>query len=131
MMMTEWARTQAVAHLETIVELMQRLRAAQDAGDEAAEEAARAELDELPLEVLVRSGWRRPGEDDGTPEEYQILLSTGGPAVRITGVLGRYGEPTTAVLQYQDWGTPWTEYPADDEEAQALLEFAREFYYGG
>ena len=131
MMMTEWARTQAVAHLEAIVELMQRLRAAQDAGDQAAEDEVRAEIDELPLEVLVRSGWRRPGEDVGTPEEYQLLLSTGGPAVRIVGDLGRYGEPTTAVLEYADWGMPWTAYPTDVEASRALLEFAREFYYGG
>jgi len=131
MMMTEWARTQAAAHLETIVELIQRLRAAQDAGDQAAEDEARAAIEELPLEVLVRSGWRRPGEDDGTPEEYQILLATGGPAVRIVGDLDHYGEPTTAVLEYADWGMPWTAYPADTEAARALLEFARQFYYGG
>jgi len=130
MMMTEWARTQAAAHLETIVELIQRLRAAQDAGDQAEEEAVRVEIDELPLEVAVRSGWRRPGEVM-EPEEYQILLCTGGPAVRITGVLGRWGEPITATLEYSDWGTPWEVYLADDEEERALLEFAREFYYGG
>ena len=130
-MTTERAHAQARAHLAHIVELLRRLHEALDAGDEAAEDAAREEIDELPLEVLVRSGWHRPGEDAGTPEEYQILLCTGGPAVRIVGDLGRYGEPTTAVLQYQDWGTPWTEYPAGDEEARALLEFAREFYYGG
>src|SRR5690606_39861453 len=94
--------------LEIIVELMQRLRAAQDAGDEDAEDAAREEIEGLPLEVTVRSGWRRPGEAM-EPEEYQILLCTGGPAVRIVGYLGRYGEPTTAVLQYQDWSTPWTD----------------------
>src|SRR5690606_19630228 len=94
--MTERAHAQAMAHLEIIMELIQRLRAAQDAGDEAAEEAAKAEIEELPLEVLVRSGWRRPGEDM-EPEEYQILLTTGGPAVRIVGDLDHYGEPTTAV----------------------------------
>ena len=128
--MTERAHAQAMAHLEIIMELIQRLRAAQDAGDEAAEEAAKAEIEELPLEVLVRSGWRRPGEDM-EPEEYQILLTTGGPAVRIVGDLDHYGEPTTAVLQYQDWGTPWAVYLAHDAEDQALMEFARQFYYGG
>ena|SRR5690606_31446303 len=129
-MTTERAYEQAVAHLETIVELLRRLHEALDAGDEAAEDEARAEIEELPLEVLVRSGWRRPGEAM-EPEEYQILLATGGPAVRITGVLGRWGEPITALLEYADWGTPWTAYYADAEEEKVLLEFARQFYYGG
>jgi len=123
-----------MAHLEIIVELIQRLRAAQDAGDKAAEDATRTEIEELPLEVLVRSGWHRPGEamePYEPPEEYQILLGTGGPAVRIVGTLNRLGEPETAVLEYADWGTPWTAYPAGAEEEQALLEFACQFYYGG
>lgn len=128
--MTERAHAQAMAHLDTIMELIQRLRAAQDAGDETEEAAVREEIENLPLEVLVRSGWLRPGEAM-EPVEYQILLTTGGPAVRIVGDLGRYGEPTTAVLQYQDWGTPWAVYLAHDAEEQALLEFARLFYYEG
>ena len=128
--MAEQAHEQAKVNLKIIVEFIQRLRAAQDAGDEAAEDAAREEIWYLPLEVTVRSGWQRPGEAM-EPEEYQILLATGGPAVRIVGDLDLWGEPATAVLQYQHWGIPWTEYPADGEEAQALLEFARQFYYGG
>src|SRR5690606_16248676 len=111
--------------------------------DEAAEDAVRAEIKDLPLEVLVRSWWHRPGEEKEL-EEYQIVLqpfevvknvddSTGGPAVRIIGALSinRWEGPVTAVLEYADWGTPWTAYPADAAEEQALLEFARQFYYGG
>ena len=124
------AQAQAREHLVHIVELLRRLNEALDAGDEAAEDAARTEIEELPLEVTVRSGWRRPGEAM-EPEEYQILLTTGGPAVRIVGDLDRWGEPANAVLEYADWGTPWTAHPADAGEARALLEFAREFYYGG
>jgi len=128
--MTEQAHAQAREHLENIAELLRRLHEAQDAGDEAEEAAAREEIENLPLEVLVRSGWHRPGEDAGTPEEYQILLATGGPAVRIVGDLDRWEEPANAVLEYADWGTPWTAYPADAEAARVLLEFARQFYYG-
>src|SRR5690606_3432078 len=128
--MTEWAHKQAGVYLKIIVDLIQRLYAAQDAGDEAAEDAARKKIEYLPLEIMVRSGWRRPGEDAGTPEEYQIVLGTGGPAVRITGALYSWGEPATAVLEYADWDTPWTAYPADAEEELALLEFARQFYWG-
>jgi len=127
--MTEWAHKQAGVYLKIIVELIQRLHAAQDAGDKAEENEVRKKIEYLPLEVLVRSGWYRPGEDAG-PEEYQIVLGTGGPAVRITGALYSWGEPATAVLEYADWDTPWTAYPVDVEEELALLEFARQSYWG-
>lgn len=85
-------------------------------------------IHESVLSVMVRDGWRQPGAstDDGS-DEYEILLSTGGPALRIWGKLGRYSEPESAELQMQDWGTPWTRYPASEE---TLLEFARRFYFG-
>jgi len=130
-MATERARAQAKSHLAHIVELIQRLRAAQDAGDEAAEDEVREEIENLPLEILVRSWWYHPGEDAGPPAEYRIVLVTGGPEVRITGGLDSWRQPITALLEYADWSTSWTAYPADDEEYQALLEFARQFYYGG
>ena len=130
-MATERTQAQTKAHLAHIVDLIHRLRAAQDAGDEAAEDAARAEIEDLPLEVLVRFGWRRPDEDVGPPEEYQITLATDGPEVRITGALDRWGCPISAVLQHTNWDKPWMTYPADAEEEQALLEFARQFYYWG
>jgi len=37
--------------------------------------------------------------------------------------------PETAELEYQDWGTPWTEYPLSSEEQKAILEFAQYFSY--
>ena len=41
----------------------------------------------MPLSVLVRSGWYIPGTAPGYAEEFEILLSTGGPACRIIGQL--------------------------------------------
>lgn len=125
------ARDQAKAHLEHITTLIQRLRDAQDAGDKAAEDAARAEIEKLPREILVLFGWRRLDEDIGPPREYQILLATSGPVVRIVGTLDCWGYPISAVLEYTNWDKPWTKYPADAAEEQVLLEFARQFYYGG
>jgi hypothetical protein len=70
-----------------------------------------------------------PGEDS-TPAEYQILLSTGGPALRIVGELSKHGEPEgEPVLQWQDWGTPWTTYPLDEAEREAVGHYAAQFYY--
>ena len=63
------------------------------------------------LSVEVRSPWINPADYHNSankPAEYCILLTTGGPALRLVGELGEYGEPTTALLEYQDWFTPWT-----------------------
>ena len=66
------------------------------------------------------------------PGDYCILLTCGGPALRITGELR--GWPAVAVepcgfqLEYQDWGTPWTCYT--DADADALDWFTGLFYYG-
>lgn len=89
---------------------------------------AREEIQESVLSVMVRDGWRQPGQvmEDG-PEEYEILLTTGGPALRITGELERHGYPATAELQMQDWFLPWTRYPAPEA---TLLAFANCFWFG-
>lgn len=108
------ARDQAKAQYDSIVELLAE-------GDEDA-------ITENALEVQVRSDWRNPGPLTGTDQEYFILLCTGGPAVRIIGELNVYGEPDTARIEYQDWGTPWEcYYPADED---VLLDYARHFYFG-
>jgi hypothetical protein len=57
------------------------------------------------------------------------LLSWGGPASRITGWLDD-AVPTTAALEYQDWFTPWQQYPTTLEDEETLLDYARCFYFG-
>lgn len=98
------------------------------AGGCADEDEARERIKEDPLSVQVRSGWYTPGE---TPqaEEFEILLCTRGPAVRIMGELDEYNQPSRAWIQYQDWGTPWTDY-FEDGAGAACLEYAQQFYFG-
>lgn|SRR3990167_7515717 len=91
------------------------------------EDALRA-IEEDPLSVEVSHGWHGPGSVTGAPEEYRILLSTGGPATRIVGDLSEHGEPTSARLEAQDWFQPWTEYRGGDEAV--LLAYASCFYFG-
>lgn len=88
-------------------------------------------VQEMPLSVTVRDGWREPGltNEDG-PEEYEILLSTGGPAIRVYGRMGRFSQPETATLQGQDWFTPWQNTETSDDEDEAIKWFAEQFYYG-
>lgn len=129
------ARDNATAWLETIRELVANLQAAYDAdardGAQDAADAAQTAIHEAPLSVEVRSGWYQPGAADvQEPTEYQILLATGGPATRITGQLDVYGQPDTARLEYQDWGTPWTPHPLTGEEREDVLTFAQSFYFG-
>lgn len=94
-------------------------------------DAALEAITESPLSVEVRADWHIPGsEAAGTPEEYKILLTFGGPALRIIGKLDQSGEPESARLEYQDWGTPWTNYGDKPGLNAALLTYARQFYYG-
>lgn len=134
------AKNQAKAQLESIKEMVLELEAGQadekngnDSNGDRTEEAQRT-IQEDALSVEVRSKWHTPGADitDGScaPDEYKILLCTGGPACQIVGKLDDFGEPETAVIQYQDWGTPWTEYRLTSEEEETVLTYARCFDYG-
>jgi hypothetical protein len=80
-----------------------------------------------PLELRLYADWV-PGETPD-PTEFTILLCTGGPAVRLRGELNNYREPRRVWLEYQDWGTPWTEYRGDVDHTSLLL-YARQFYFG-
>lgn len=96
------------------------------AGDCESEDDARERIEEDPLELAVRGDWHAPGQQ-AELAEYRLLLTTGGPAVRIVGDL-EDGEPTSASLEVQDWFTPWTEY--QDADQDVLLAYARCFYFG-
>lgn len=111
-------------HREEITELKTA------AGDCESREDAEQRIVEDPLSVEVRSGWVTPGqgEETGTYDEFQILLCTGGPAVRIMGELSN-NQPSRAWIEYQDWGTPWTHAPSIIEQ-DTLLTYCRQFYFG-
>ena len=129
---TDRARQNAANWAETIAEMIRALAASPLDGDDTSAEDA---IQEAPLTVEVRSGWYSFGAE---PEliEYQIMLSYGGPSLRITGRLGEYNEPETADLEYQDWGTPWTRYhpahgePLFNSHNADVLTFAQQFYFG-
>lgn len=102
-------------------------------GDEVTQEEAQERIQESPLSVEVRSGWCSLAEwaDAPQPEEFCVLLSTGGPALRIIGDLNHHGEPECPRLEYQDWGTPWTEAFGDWVDDDALLTYCQQFCFGG
>lgn len=98
------------------------------AGECESREDAEQRIQDDPLSVEVRSGWHSPGGDN-EPEEFKILLCTGGPAVQIRGELNHHGEPHRAWLEYQDWGTPWIEYHGENADQETLLTYCRQFYF--
>lgn len=97
-----------------------------DITDETADEVEDAARG-LVLAVEVRSGWCVVGSEALEPEEFQIILSTGGPACRITGEI-RDGEPCRSEIQWQDWETPWIRLAG--QQCDALDWFAGLFYFG-
>lgn len=99
------------------------------AGDCTSREDAQQRIQEDPLSLQVRSGWRSSGEES-EPEEFELLLSTGGPATRIIGELGEHNEPIRARLQAQDWFTAWTDYRGDAISQSDLLAYCNVFYFG-
>ena len=125
----EHALTNGRGWYQNIVELLEKL---DHAADGSFRDDVQREIEEGPLSIMVRDGWRSPtagalGEHAGA-DEYEILLSTGGPALRIYGQIGEYNEPKTAELQAQDWFTPWVRVP--DCEEEKLLAYARCFWFG-
>ena len=115
---------QAFAQLASIKEM---LKAVENAADDEREAAEQAIYDD-PLEVSVRcASWGSP-YDHLEPDEYRILLCTGGPAVQITGDLNEHMQPVTARLQHQDWFEPWETLSIDDQDNEALLTYAYHFF---
>ncbi len=100
----------------------------EDRGECEDREDAETRIHEDPLEIQVRGDWHSLGDEDEGPCEFYILLTTGGPAVRIMGEL-QDGEPHRAYLQTQDWGTPWTDY-YEEGAAEVLMSYCRCFCFG-
>ena len=125
------AQEQAQAQYESVVAALANLKVDYDRLDDeelmaqeyASYDEAYEALMEGPLEVAYRSGWGAPSEL--YPEEFYILLCTGGPAVRIRGELDNSGSPHRAWLEYQDWFTEWTQLHRADPGV--LLEYAAHF----
>lgn len=82
---------------------------------------------ESPLSVQVRGGWHDIGVTDAEDEEFEILLSTGGPAARIIGDLGMHNAPEDVQLQYQDWFTPWESVGLSSEDRDVLAAYCEYF----
>ncbi len=79
-----------------------------------------------PLSVEVRSAWVLVG-DKMEPEEFRIVLCTGGPHVELRGELDEYKQPCKVSMHYADWGTSG-EFREIDEDV--LLTYCQQFFFG-
>jgi hypothetical protein len=96
-----------------------------DLGRDDAEQLEAAAREQV-LSACVRSCWT-PVSEPLSAGEFELLLSTGGPACRIVGDLDDHGDPSRAEIQWQDWGTPWTALAG--QRCDALDWFAGLFYW--
>ena len=133
------AITNARGQLESIKELYRNHKQAESNDDYTREDEIREQAQEEALSVEFRSGWSSNPEEM-EPEEFKILLSTGGPACQIIGKLDQYKQPLDIEIQYQDWGTPWEplqlnshyayKSPNITSDYEALEWFCNCFYFG-
>jgi|TARA_R100000081_G_C4663759_1_gene88972 hypothetical protein len=135
---TNHALNNAIGHLEEMVKdyeigsyIEQQNVTTQE--DEEKLEEIRESILNSALSVEFRSGWYSSLYDRvriGEPAEFKILLTWGGPALRVIGEI----EENYAVnpkLQFQDWGTPWTDLEITEDQQDALNWFCNCFYFGG
>ena len=127
---TNYALNNAIGHIESMVEYFKKDQQLQESNDYNQQDELRESILNSALSVEFRSGWYSSPEDETKAEEFRILLSTGGPALRIIGKLDDYG-PIEPKLQFQDWGTPWTDFEITEDQQKALNWFCNCFYFGG
>jgi len=132
---TNYALENAKGHIESMVEnfeigsYIEQSNVTTQDQEEKLEEIKESVLNSA-LSVEFRSGWYSSLDEETKPEEFKILLSWGGPALRIIGKLDDYG-PIEPKLQFQDWGTPWTDFEITEDQQDALNWFCNCFYFGG
>mgnify|MGYP001231985291 CR=1 FL=1 len=132
---TNHAIDNARGHFETILELHHHGVILPNVQDDI-----RDRVQEIPLSVCWRCSTFSPvGDTNFEPDEGEILLTTGGPALRVVVKLSN-GFASDPVLEWQDWGTKWMpvtygspngDIPTDCDLANEALEwFVSQFWWG-
>ena len=123
------ALNNAIGHIESMVEDFKKDQLFEKIKDYDAQDQLRESVLNSALCVEFRSGWYSSLNDELVPEEFKILLTWGGPALRVIGELDNYG-PVNPKLQYQDWGTFWTDLEITEDQQESLNWFCNCFYFG-
>ena len=132
-----YALQNAIGHIESIVEDYENFNYIESLNvtcdeDYEKQEKIKENILNSALSIEFRSGWYSSPESiaDLSPEEFKILLTWGGPALRVIGELNQYKEPENVKMQYQDWGTCWTDFEITENQQEALNWFCNCFYFG-
>mgnify|MGYP003133948265 FL=1 len=129
-----YALQNAIGHIESIVKDYEKLSYLESLNPTTIEqeeeiEQTKESILNSALSVEFRSGWTsNPNELE--IEEFKILLTWGGPALRVIGELNQYKEPENIKMQFQDWGTCWTDFEITENQQEALNWFCNCFYFG-
>lgn len=73
---------------------------------------------EYPLSVEYRCGAWQLSPESCEPDEFRILITTGGPAVAVFGDLSCSGYASDPELKGQDWFTQWEPVDCDSDALQ-------------
>tara|TARA_Y100000114_G_scaffold149008_1_gene162671 strand:+ start:273 stop:674 length:402 start_codon:yes stop_codon:yes gene_type:complete len=123
------ALNNAIGHIESIVEDFKKDQQLQESNDYDQQDELKESVLNSALSVEFRSGWATNPEELNI-EQFKILLTWGGPALRVIGDLDQYKQPENIKIQFQDWGTPWTDYEITEDQQDALNWFCNCFYLG-
>ena len=129
-----YALQNAIGHIESIVKDYERLSYLESLNPTTIEqeeeiEQTKESILNSALSVEFRSGWTS-NPNNIELEEFKILLTWGGPALRVIGDLNQYKEPENIKMQFQDWGTCWTDFQITENQQEALNWFCSCFYFG-
>lgn len=135
------AAENADAHAQHILALYRAHLALEDGAETASDgyddytssDDIRERVQEDALSIEVRAPWYSVGDEAPAPDEFSILITTGGPALRIRGEL-KFMSPRFAWCEVRDWGTFWENYTPHVEDraewSDALAWFVSCFYFG-
>ena len=98
---TNHALNNALGHIKSMVEDFKKDKHFFDIKDFDSQDELRERVLNSALSIQFRSGWETHYENFKA-KEFEILLSWGGPALRVIGEITDYG-PVNPKLQFQDW----------------------------
>lgn len=96
------------------------------AGEHEDRDSALEAIREDPLEISVRCPWQSVGEEDVQPDEFRIVLRTGGPHVELQGDL-QDGEPCSVRVLYRDRDDSGELFDFDHD---VVLTYCQQFSFG-
>ena len=124
------ALNNAIGHIESMVNDFKKDQLFEKIKDYDAQDQLRESILNNALSVQFRSDWFSTGENNLIAKEFRILISWGGPALRVIGELDE-DRPVNPKLQYQDWWTPWTDLEITKDQQDALYWYCNCFYLAG